>query len=226
MELIDLKAKTRRETGKGAARRLRREGIMPGVFYGPGAKTTPLSLEIRGLENILRKHNMAQLLLKLKIEDGGQSQTKSSMIKELQTDPISGDLLHVDLYEIAMDRKISVAVPVVTTGEAVGVERGGILQVVRRELEVYCLPNKIPESFELDISELDIGDAIHVEDIPVEEGVEIPADVNFTVVTVSTPTRIELPEEAEEEAEAGLEAEEGMEEEAGEAAEADQEEAE
>ena len=134
------------------------------------------------------------------------------MIKELQTTPVSRDFLHIDFYEVAMDRKIRVNVSVVPIGHAIGVEEGGILQVVRRELEVLCLPTNIPEAFEIDITALNIGDSIHVGDIPHDEDVEILADVNFTVITVSSPKveEVEEPEEAEEGEEA--EAEEGAEE--------------
>jgi large subunit ribosomal protein L25 len=107
-------------------------------------------------------------------------------------------MLHIDFYEVAMDRKIRINVPVVPIGKAKGVELGGILQVIRRELEVLCLPTNIPASFEVDITELDVGDSVHVEDIPHGEDVEIPADVNFTVITVVSP---KVEEEVEEEVE-------------------------
>ena len=136
------------------------------------------------------------------------------MIKEYQVHPVSRNYLHVDFYEIAMDRKIRVRVPVVTKGKPRGVELGGMLQVVRRDLEVLCLPQEVPEAIEVDVTELDIGDSIHVEKIPLEGDVEIPAEVNFTVVTILSPKVEALPEEEEEEVE---EVEEG--EEAGESAE-------
>ena len=134
------------------------------------------------------------------------------MIKELQTTPVSRDYLHIDFYEVAMDRKIRVNVPVIPLGNAKGVEEGGILQVVRRDLEVLCLPTNIPEAFEIDISDLEIGDSIHVEDIPHDEDVEIPTEVNFTVITVSSPKieEVEEPEELEEGEE--VEGEEGADE--------------
>ncbi|MBU2622226.1 MAG: 50S ribosomal protein L25, partial [Proteobacteria bacterium] len=98
--------------------------------------------------------------------------------------PVSRKYLHIDFYEIAMDRKIKVKVPVVTRGIAKGIDLGGMLQVVRRDIDVLCLPVGIPKAIEIDITELDIGDSIHVRDILLPEGVEIPADVNYTVVTV------------------------------------------
>ena len=139
------------------------------------------------------------------------------MIKELQTQPVSRNYLHVDFYEIDMARKIKVNVPVVTMGKSAGVEAGGILQIIRREIEVLCLPNKIPEKIEIDITDLEIGDSVHVEELPLEEDAEIQADTNFTVLTVLSPKVEAEPEEEEalEEEEEG--AEEGAEEEAPEA---------
>ena len=138
--------------------------------------------------------------------DDGKT-TKPAMIKELQTHPVSSDILHVDLYEIAMDRKIRVSVPVTTTGKSIGVEQGGMLQLIRRELEVFCLPNEIPGTISIDITNLDIGDAIHVEEIPLAGNVEIPHEVNFTVLTVTSRKveTVEAEEEEEEVAEAEAE---------------------
>ena len=122
------------------------------------------------------------------------------LIKELQTDPTTKSLLHVDFYEIDMLQKINVSVPVVTTGISKGVELGGILQLVRRELEVLCMPTDIPDSIEIDITDLDVGDSVHVEDIPLQGEVEISFDTNFTVLTVLSP-QVEAEPEVEEEEE-------------------------
>jgi large subunit ribosomal protein L25 len=137
--------------------------------------------------------------------------TKAAMIKELQTHPVSGHLIHIDFYEIDMKRQIKVMVPVVTTGKSIGVEEGGMLNIVRRELEVFCLPGDIPESFEIDISEMTIGDSVHLEDVPLGDNVEVVSDVNYTVVTVLSPKveEEEVVEEEEEELEEGEEGAEG-----------------
>jgi large subunit ribosomal protein L25 len=143
------------------------------------------------------------------------------MIREFQTHPVSGNFIHIDFYEIDMKRQIKVMVPVVITGQSVGVEVGGMLNIVRREVELLCLPGDIPEAIDIDITALDIGDSIHIEDIPLGENVEISTDVNFTVVTVLSPkVEEEVVEEEEAELEDG-EAEEG--EEAGEADESTEE---
>ena len=130
------------------------------------------------------------------------------MIKEMQKHPVSRTVLHLDLYEVSMDQKIKVMVPVVTTGKSPGVEMGGTLQIIRRELEVFCLPDQVPENISIDISALEIGDSFHVEELPLDEAAEIPADVNFTILTILSPTA-EEEEEVEGEEEEGEEGEEG-----------------
>jgi large subunit ribosomal protein L25 len=169
-----------------------------------------LSVNSKELEQVLSKGSFGQFILNLVIQNGKQV-TKAAMIKELQTHPVSGHLIHIDFYEIDMQRQIRVMVPVVTTGKSVGVEEGGMLNIVRREIEVFCLPGDIPESFQVDISELDIGDSIHLEDLPLGENVEVDSEVNYTVVTVLSPKveEIEAAEEEEEELEEGEEGAEG-----------------
>jgi large subunit ribosomal protein L25 len=203
LEKLQLKAQYRKTVGNGPARALRREGLFPAVVYGRRAETIPLCLKINEFDQLLKKHNIYQAVLKLSIENGKATE-KTVMVKELQVHPVTRNFLHVDFYEIDMARKIRVNVPVVTTGTAIGVERGGILQIIRRELEVLCLPGQIPETFEIDISDLDVGDAVHVEEIPLSGDIEIPHDVDFTVVTVTSP-KLEVEEEEEEEEEEAAE---------------------
>jgi large subunit ribosomal protein L25 len=209
LEKIDLNATARTGTGNGPARVMRRDGRVPAILYGRNTEPMLLSVNIHELELVLKKHSINQVLLNLVINNGG-TVAKPAMIKELQTHPVSRKYLHVDFYEIDMQRKIRVDIPVVATGKSIGVENGGVVQVVRRDLEVLCLPGEIPESIIIDITNLDMGDSVHVKEIPLPEGVEIPADVNFTVLTILSP-RVEV------------EAEEGEgEEEEGEAAEAEE----
>jgi large subunit ribosomal protein L25 len=205
LEKLQLKAQYRKTVGNGPARALRREGLFPAVVYGRRTETIPLCLKINEFDQLLKKHNIYQAVLKLSIENGKATE-KTVMVKELQVHPVTRNFLHVDFYEIDMARKIRVNVPVVTTGTAIGVERGGILQIIRRELEVLCLPGQIPETFEIDISDLDVGDAVHVEEIPLSGDIEIPHDVDFTVVTVTSP-KLEVAEEEEEEEEEAAEEE-------------------
>jgi len=211
LELIDLKTNIRTGRGNGAARVLRSKGQIPAVLYGPGTEPVLLSVSTSALEQVLKKSTAGEVLVNLTIQNGDTT-NRTAMIREMQTHPVSRVFLHVDFYEIAMDRKLRVGVPVVTKGKSKGVEAGGILQIVRREIELLCLPLEIPDSIELDITDLDIGDAIHVQDIPLKEGLELPDDTNFTILTVASPMREEEPAaEAEEGVE--LEGEKGEKEE-------------
>ena len=199
MEQLELNASIRKQTGDGPARTLRRSGHVPAVVYGPNTEPILLSIDKSEFEQVVKKRNVNQILFNLLLDDGKQRK-KSVMVKDLHTDPVSRNFLHIDFYEIDMKRKIRVNVPVVTKGKSQGVELGGVLQVIRRELEVLCLPGKIPESIEVNIAELNIGDSLHVKEIPLEGDIEIPTDVNFTVVTLLSP-RVEVEAVEEEEAE-------------------------
>ncbi len=196
MEQIDLKAQVRKATGKGVARTLRRERRIPAVLYGPQTDSMLLSIDFKEFETIVKKANIGSVLLNLQIQNG-ETSTRPAMIKELQTHPVTGAFLHVDFYEIDMQSKIKVSVPVVTRGKAAGIEEGGLLQIVRRELEVLCLPIAIPDAIEVDVTDLGIGDSIHVEEIPLTGDIEILEDVDSTVVTVLAP-RVEEVEVEEE----------------------------
>jgi large subunit ribosomal protein L25 len=209
LEKIELQATVRKSVGNGPARVLRRAGQIPAVLYGRKIEPVLLSVNTKDLEQILKKGSFGQFILNLVIQNG-KKMTKPAIIKELQTHPVSGSLIHIDFYEVDMKRQIKVMVPVVTTGKAAGIEEGGLLNIVRRELEVFCLPGDIPEAIEIDISELGIGDSIHIEDVPLGENVEVSADVNFTVVTVLSPkVEEEVVEEEEEELEGEEEGAEG-----------------
>ena len=204
MNFVELKTNIRTKVGNGPARALRREGKIPAVLYGPGAEPVLLSVAVNDLEQALKKSKAAQILLNVLIQNG-ETSTKSAMIKELQTHPVSRDFLHVDLYEIALDRKITVKVPIAIKGKSIGVEEGGVLQTVRRELEVSCLPFAIPEVIEIDVTDLDIGDSIHVGKLSVGEGIELMDDDHFTVVTVLSPKVEEVEVEELEDEEEGVE---------------------
>lgn len=200
MKIIELKANIRTAVGNGPARALRRKDRIPAILYGPNTEPILLSLDTADLEQALKKVKSRQILLNLVIQNG-KTINRSAMIKELQVHPVFQTFLHVDFYEVAMDRKIRVKVPIVTVGKTKGVELGGTLQLVRRELDVLCLPRQIPNKIEVDTTNLDIGDSIHVEEIPLEGDIELSADVNFTVVTVLAPTVEEVEEVEEEELE-------------------------
>ena len=205
MDVFDLKATRREKTGKGQARQLRRQGLVPAVLYGPKIDAVPLTISVKELQNIYKASGSEHMVLSLIINNGG-TQRKTAMIKELQTAPATSDYLHVDFYEVALDQAIQVSVPVEVVGTSKGVERGGYLQVVRHDLEVSCLPTDVPSSITVDISDLDIGDSIHVDEITVGDEVTLLYETNFTVITVVAPMA-EEEEAEEEELEEGEEAE-------------------
>ena len=215
MELIELKANIRATVGNGPARRLRQAGQIPAVLYGPKTESVLLTVNKSDLDLALKQGRSGQIILNLVVQDNGETYTRPAMIKELQLHPVSRSYLHIDFYEINLDKKITVAIPIVTVGSSVGVERGGVLQIIRRELEVECLPFEVPESIKIDITDLDMGDSIHTGGISLEGDVELLGEDNLTVVTVLSPKLEEEEPEEEEELE-GEEAEK----EAGEAPEA------
>ena len=209
MTAVALAAQSRTETGKGVARSLRRQALTPAVFYGPEIDPIPLSLQAGDLEKLIHTGAGENILIDLNIEDGKSTQSHRAMIKEIQTDPVKRNILHVDLYAVSMDKKISVEVPITLTGTAVGVSEGGILQQTTRTLEVSCLPDRIPESFELEVTDLAIGDSLHVSDLEISEGIDVLVEEQLTIASVVPPTAVEeIEPEVLEEEEEGEEVEE------------------
>ncbi len=206
MKQHELNATIRTTRGNGPARSLRREGMMPAVLYGPQTPPVLLAVNVRDFEHAVQKGNIRRTIFSLSIPNGGTS-AKPAVIKELQRHPVTGRFLHVDFYEIDMNRKLRVMVPIVPKGKAKGEELGGMMQIIEREIEVFCLPREIPESLELDVSDLGIGDALHVKDIALPSGVELPPGVNYTVVTVVSPKAEAAPAAAEAEAAEAVEGE-------------------
>jgi large subunit ribosomal protein L25 len=200
LEFLELKAKPRTTKGNSPARALRRDGAIPAVIYGPGKASVALSVNVYDLEQALKGAGGRQIFVDLAIEGG---ETRKAMLKELQRHPVNGSFIHADFYEVALDRKMRVMIPVTTVGKCQGVEMGGMLQIIRRELEALCFPTDIPDEIEIDITELDMGESVHVEDITLEGDVELVHDVNFTVLTILAGR------EEVEEVEEGEEGEEG-----------------
>lgn len=198
MELIKLNATQRKTRGKGAARKMRLEKTVPGVIYGPKMDPIMLCLDTGELDKIIRDRGTSGVFINLKIQ-GDDIKSKVVMLKELQMDPFGLEYLHVDFQHIDMDTQVTVSVAVEATGVSKGVkEGGGMLQIIRRELEVVCKPADTPERIEIDVTHLDIGDAVHVEEIDLGDSVQIPHEVNFTVITIVPPDAGEEEEETEE----------------------------
>jgi large subunit ribosomal protein L25 len=196
LELLEITANTRTSAGNGPSRVLRREGNIPAVLYGPESQSIHLSIASVDLEHALKKASSNQIIFNMAIQNG-HIENRTAMIKEIQIHPISRNFLHVDFYEISKDRKITVNVPVVVKGKAKGIEDGGMLQIIEREIEVLCLPFEVPESISIDITELGIGDSIHVKDIKAAENIELAGDKNDTILTIlSTKSEERGPEES------------------------------
>jgi large subunit ribosomal protein L25 len=185
MAEISITAKSREERGKNAARRIRREGLIPAVVYGGKGDSMAVAVDPKALQKVLRSEAGRNAILKLEI--GGKGAT-NAILKSWQVDPIREHFLHADFYRIAMDVAIRVTVPIVTKGEARGVKvDAGILELVIREIEVECLPGDIPERIEIDVTDLGLNDALRVSDIPAIAKVKVlesPEQVVVHVVSV------------------------------------------
>ena len=190
--------------GKGVARKLRAAGRIPGICYRRNAESIAVSLDPCELDLVLRNASTGiNTLLDLKVAGGGDFDGRQVLIKELQRDPISGAYLHADLYAVDLKQTIHVSIPIQIKGSAIGVTLGGgILDHATRELDVECLPNAILEEIAVDVSELEIGDSIHVRDLEVAEGVEILNDPDVSIVSVVAPAVVEEEAPAEDELEA------------------------
>jgi len=199
MEITELKARVRNQSGKGSSRRLRREGFIPAIFYG--VKTESILLAVKTSEMIkLLKDKEENVFIKLLISNG-QSYEKLSMIKELQTDPLTKRLFHADFYEIRMDQKITFDIPIHFAGTPIGIDNGGELHHLKRELKVSCLPTILPDFIEIDISSLNIGDSIKVQDIKVADGILVLDPEDAAIIAVAA-TKVAKEAGAAEESEA------------------------
>jgi large subunit ribosomal protein L25 len=185
MAEIVVNAKTRDERGKNAARRLRREGLIPGVVYGGKGETVAVAVDPKTLQKVLRSEAGRNAILKLDIAGKGAA---NAILKSWQVDPIKENFLHADFYRIAMDVAIRVTVPVAVKGEARGVKvDAGILELILREIAVECLPGDIPERIEVDVSDLGINDSLRVSSLAVSSKVKVlesPDQVIVHVVSV------------------------------------------
>ncbi|SHI80187.1 LSU ribosomal protein L25P [Malonomonas rubra DSM 5091] len=205
MAKAELNVEIRENAGKGVARKLRAEGKVPAVVYGKGMEPTTISVEPKALEAAVNTDAGWNTLLTLKgapAVDG-----KVVVLKDLELHPLRRDMVCADFHAIDLQEKGSFMVPVVTVGKSAGEKEGGSLQIIRKELEVICLPTAVPQAIEINVEALNIGDVVHIEDVAAPEGAELPHDVNFTVITVKGhKEEVEDTEEGEEGVEAAEEA--------------------
>ena len=195
-----LNVETRVRTGKGGSRKVRRDGLVPAVVYGKGIEPLNLRIDPKALQQAIATEAGWNTLITLKGD--GAFDGLVVILKDMHIDAIRRDPKHVDFLAIDLKNVITVQVPVHPVGKSQGEIEGGTLQLVRHELELHCLPTNIPTSIEIDVTALNIGDVIHIDEVTLPEGVESQHDVNFTVLTV-------VGHKAEE-VEPGEEEEEGM----------------
>ena len=200
MAQITLPARVRKQKGKSAVRKLRQQQEVPAVFYGPKSDTVMLAIKYADLQGLINQDALENVILGLEIESDSGKEKRNVMVKEFQANPINDTYYHVDFYEISMDKEVTIDIPVHLTNTPVGVTNGGMLQHIRREITISAFADKLIDHIEVDVSGLDVGEAIHVEDIPMPEGVSTPLDGALTIAIVAAPAVSAEKEEAGAEA--------------------------
>lgn len=184
MERITINAEKRKEFGKGAARNLRRKNMIPAILYR-GGDSLPVKFSQKELAQFINTTAGEQVMVTLQFADG---ESRLALVKDYQLDPIKGELLHADFFEVSLTEEIKVTVHIATVGEPIGVKRdGGILQYLLRKIEVECLPDRIPGHIKIDISGLEIGQSLHVSDLKLGEGIKVLTDPDEVIVNIIAP---------------------------------------
>ncbi|HZB85737.1 MAG TPA: 50S ribosomal protein L25 [Gaiellaceae bacterium] len=209
-ERVRLEVEQRESRGSAESRRLRREGLIPGVLYGRGQSPHPFSVSERELRRVLTGPSGLHAILDVVLD--GQKTTHASILKDYQQDVITGRIAHIDLQEVRLDQPIQAQVVIELVGESQGTKEGGVLSQVSREINVEALPLEVPERIEVDVSAMNIGDTLRLADVARQDGVTFLDDPEETVLaTVTVPTQFVEPEPEEEELEEGEELAEGEE---------------
>jgi len=199
MEEIFLDVELRKETGRGKVKDLRGEGFIPAIIYKEGKESFPIKASHREVIRLLHQHRLENVVINLRIKDDKKSKARSCLIKEIQYGPVHGDIIHVDFNEISLTKSIKVNVPVTAKGDPVGVKQeGGSLEHVLWEIEVECLPTDIPKDIEVDVSQMKIGDAVHIKDIAFPANIKVLNNPDAVVLSVASPIKEEVPVEAAE----------------------------
>jgi large subunit ribosomal protein L25 len=180
-----LTAQRRTQVGRNAIKKIKADGMVPGVIYGSAQEAVNLQINGRELLNVLSRASGENILVELEILDGGEKRNALAMIQEIQHHPLQREILHVDFHAVSAHETVSAEVPIETVGEAVGVKvHGGLLEHILRYLEVECLPGDLPQVIEVDVTNLDIGQSLHVRELKLPSGVEAITDAEQTVVAV------------------------------------------
>jgi large subunit ribosomal protein L25 len=204
-ERVKLQVQPRESRGSAEARRLRTQGLIPGVLYGNGDNAHAFSIEERELRRALTGDHGLHAILDVVLE--GQQKAHHAVVKDYQLDPVRARLLHIDLHEVRLDQAIQTNVVVELVGEAAGQKEGGVLSQINREVRVEALPMEVPDHLELDVSAMVIGDSLRLSDLRVPESVKLLDDPETVLATVSPPTKEPEPEPEEIEGEEGEEIE-------------------
>ncbi|MFA5410368.1 MAG: 50S ribosomal protein L25 [Candidatus Omnitrophota bacterium] len=194
MEEIFLEVESREEIGKAKVKALREKGFVPAVIYAEGKDSQSIKIPHKQLLQLVHQHRLESIVIKLRVKDDKkQKAARACLIKEMQNDPVNGDIIHVDFNEVSLTKVIKVGVPVVAKGEPAGVKQeGGSLEHILWEVEVECLPTDIPKEITVDVSPLKIGDAVHVKDIKFPSNVKVLNDPEAVVLSVTAPIKEEV----------------------------------
>lgn len=194
MEEIFLDAQLREEKGRGKVKDLRDKGFIPAVIYSEGKESQALKVSNSELLRLMhQQHRIEGVIINIKIMDDKKFKSRPCLIKEIQYDPVAGNIKHVDFNQISLTKAIKVNVPVVAKGEPVGVKQeGGALEHILWDIEVECLPTNIPKEFEVDVTQMKIGDSVHVKDLTAPEGVKILNDPASIILSVAAPMKEEV----------------------------------
>lgn len=201
MEEILLEAELREETGRAKANELRRKGFIPAVVYGEGKTSQAIKVPHRDLLRLMHEHRFENAVINLKIKDSKKAKSMPCLIKDVQYDPVRSNVVHVDFNEISLTKEIKVNIPVNVKGESIGVKNeGGSLEHILWEIEVECLPTDIPKGIDVDVSQLKIGDAIHIKDVKFPANVKVLSEPDSIILSVAAPMKEEVVVEEEGEA--------------------------
>ena len=181
-----LKANKREESGSSAAKRLRREGIVPAVVYGAAQRTYAVQVDAKEFTDLLREQSSGNFLVNLEIE-GAQEKRKLAMVQAIQQDPLSGSIVHVDFHAVKEDETVHANIPIELVGTPAGVKNGGVLDHQLHSIEVFCRPADLPEKLELNVENLGLGDAVHISDLTMPNGVETHIDAEVVVAMIAEP---------------------------------------